>query len=374
MEIDEDLNLLPSSDDINETNNAASTSKTSPSKTTVSQNQPPVTTNIKVNIGSYSYRESSNTIKSSVVGSSATPERLPAHTVTEDNQRTAVSDHLESEAAREEDLEESLSSSQSTELPTQKLSKVNCAEKIVICVDVSSEMNERRYRAKAGTSFSAMEIVKKALKLFISNKLSVCDPANKHSFAMVLMLDEALWLVDFTSDIQALFTQIDNIDCLQENDEEFDMSTLFDLILEKAKPPLISIEKDTAPPYTVRVVFIYGRSHCLPIFDSHESQNLLSGSPCFFMDIVYFHEPPANYNQAQDIFQELCFLDTRGFSYIFDFARTPTKVFDAFAKMLGHPLQRPIQVKLAELVINILLDVSTCVLRLVCLLFPRPFK
>jgi len=50
------------------------------------------------------------------------------------------------------------------------------------------------------------------------------------------------------------------------------------------------------------------------------------------------------------------------------FARTPTKVFDAFAKMLGHPLQRPIQVKLAELVINILLDVSTCVLRLVCFL------
>jgi len=96
MEIDEDLNLLPSSDDVTETNNAASTSKTSPSKAAVSQNQPPVTTNIKVNIGSYSYRESSNTIKSSVVGSSATSERLPAHTVTEDNQRTAVSDHLES--------------------------------------------------------------------------------------------------------------------------------------------------------------------------------------------------------------------------------------------------------------------------------------
>jgi len=65
------------------------------------------------------------------------------------------------------------------------------------------------------------------------NALGICFPC--------LIVDEALWLVDFTSDIQALFTQIDNIDCLQENDEEFDMSTLFDLILEKVSDAVHSV-------------------------------------------------------------------------------------------------------------------------------------
>lgn len=47
------------------------------------------------------------------------------------------------------------------------------------------------------------------------------------------IIDEALWLVDFTADINQLFTQIDNIDTLQEHRDTFDLSTLFDVILEK---------------------------------------------------------------------------------------------------------------------------------------------
>lgn len=47
-------------------------------------------------------------------------------------------------------------------------------------------------------------------------------------------------------------------------------------------------------------------------------QNLISGSPCFFMDIIYLHEPPSEENQSEEIYQELCDLDTRGFSHVFD--------------------------------------------------------
>ena len=36
------------------------------------------------------------------------------------------------------------------------------------------------------------------------------------------------------------------------------------------------------------------------------------------MDIVYLHEPPTQDNQSEDIYQELCDLDTRGFSYVYD--------------------------------------------------------
>ena len=41
-----------------------------------------------------------------------------------------------------------------------------------------------------------MEIVKRALKLFISNKQMVCQPANKHKFALVILLGKR----SFTSD------------------------------------------------------------------------------------------------------------------------------------------------------------------------------
>lgn len=44
----------------------------------------------------------------------------------------------------------------SPDVPVQALAKVNCPEKIVICIDISSEMNDKRYRAKAGNSFSGL--------------------------------------------------------------------------------------------------------------------------------------------------------------------------------------------------------------------------
>ena len=48
-----------------------------------------------------------------------------------------------------------------------------------------------------------------------------------------LCSDEALWLTDFTADESELFTQIDSLEALKEQSNTFNMSTLFDLVLEK---------------------------------------------------------------------------------------------------------------------------------------------
>ncbi|XP_067951162.1 BRISC and BRCA1-A complex member 1-like [Watersipora subatra] len=239
--------------------------------------------------------------------------------------------------------EDILPSPRTPDVPVQTLPKVNCPERIVICIDVSLAMNERRYRAKAGTAFSAMEIVKRALKLFINNKQMISNRSKKHVFALVLLLDEALWITDFTSDTTELFTQIESLEPLEQHADTVNMSTLFDLLIDKASVPLVRVSEETPPPYVVRVILIYGRSHCMPFSNDHESQNLMTGSPYYFMDIVYLHELPSASNQCEAIFTELCELDTRGFSHVFDISRTPTKVFDAFGKLLAHPLQRAVQ-------------------------------
>ena len=47
-------------------------------------------------------------------------------------------------------------------------------------------------------------------------------------------IDEALlYMKEFTSDIKELFQHIDGLDCLESKSETFDMSQLFDIILDK---------------------------------------------------------------------------------------------------------------------------------------------
>ena len=58
-----------------------------------------------------------------------------------------------------------MKSSRSVEIPSQILPQVDCTEHIVICIDLSAEMSERRYRARAGNSFSG----KRAPALFWKN-------------------------------------------------------------------------------------------------------------------------------------------------------------------------------------------------------------
>lgn len=55
----------------------------------------------------------------------------------------------------------------------------------------------------------------------------------------------------------------------------------------------------------------------------------------------------------QEIFDRLCDLDEKGMSYIFEAARNPTRLYDQMAKLLAHPLQRPLQSEIAYRLHNI---------------------
>lgn len=41
-------------------------------------------------------------------------------------------------------------------------------------------------------------------------------------------------------------------------------------------------------------------------------------SQCFFIDVVYLNEPPESENLSEAVYQELCDLDYRGLSHVYD--------------------------------------------------------
>ena len=55
-------------------------------------------------------------------------------------------------------------------------------------------------------------------------------------------------------------------------------------------PPVTNIR--SPPPYVVRLLFLYCRSECLPIFvNGRESHREMLENPYFFLDVVYIHKP-----------------------------------------------------------------------------------
>lgn len=47
--------------------------------------------------------------------------------------------------------------------------------------------------------------------------------------------------------------------------------------------------------------------------------------------------------QVEGVFESLCLLDHNGRSYVLETAHNPARAYQAFAQLLAHPLQRPVQ-------------------------------
>ncbi|XP_061192764.1 BRISC and BRCA1-A complex member 1-like isoform X1 [Saccostrea echinata] len=220
------------------------------------------------------------------------------------------------------------------------LPRVNCPEKIIICLDMSSEMDKVSFRSRSGDKWTPMKLVRRALSFFLHSKQRI----NKnHQFALVHLFDKASWVKDFTGNIKSIMNALDDLSETVEL-QSFNATSLFDLIHQCV--PLPEVEGDVTilpPPYVVRMLFIYGRSNGLIEFHDKESYRLLDSSPYFVFDALYVHEPPSEENKCEEIFDRLCDFDEKGMSYIFEAARNPTRLYDQMSQLLAHPLQRPLQ-------------------------------
>ncbi|XP_028412980.1 BRISC and BRCA1-A complex member 1-like [Dendronephthya gigantea] len=226
----------------------------------------------------------------------------------------------------------------------QHTPKINCPEKIVLCFDLSSEMNEviSRQNQKDRTVF---EQLKKSVEIFAKHKLRF---NKKHKMAILTFEKEALWVQDFSNDLHLISDTIDNIRPNQEFSlPQFDMASLLETIENHVELPQVPNEVDIPPEYVVRIILIYGRSHSEIPTLSREARRIFdrfTSCRLFFFDVLYIHQIPGGDNKCEEIYEALCKLDETEECFVLEVSTyAAVRLHDCTARLLAHPLQRPRQ-------------------------------
>ncbi|XP_055886682.1 BRISC and BRCA1-A complex member 1-like [Biomphalaria glabrata] len=222
------------------------------------------------------------------------------------------------------------------------LPSVNCPEKIILCLDLSDEMNTTTFKSKAGDKYSGLELGKRAIRMFVLHK-SQMNP--KHEFAFLIFHEDSTMIQSFTPRAQDILTALDDSIIETHKSGPFNLANLYETIKANIEVPAANETCELLPPpYIVRVILVYGRSQSVPVVTNTTAKEELESSPYFFTDVLYIHESPSELNQCEEIFNVLCKLDHNGFSYIFEVCKY-TPILNSGAKLLAHPLQRPRQLE-----------------------------
>ncbi|XP_043946573.1 BRISC and BRCA1-A complex member 1 isoform X2 [Protopterus annectens] len=223
-----------------------------------------------------------------------------------------------------------------------KTPRVNCPEKVIICLDLSEEMSLQKLESFNGSKANALNISQKMIEMFVRTKHKI---DKRHEFALLVMNDDATWLSGFTSDPREVCS------CLYDLEtnicETFNLEGLFNLIQQKIDLPVTENIHTIPPPYVVRAVLIYSRAPSQQQFTVTESMKILQ-SAYFFFDVIYIHNGAEEKDEEvswKDTFSFFGNLDPKGTSYKYDVSLTgpAVELHNCMAKLLSHPLQRPFQ-------------------------------
>uniref|UniRef100_A0A3Q3RAE4 BRISC and BRCA1-A complex member 1 n=1 Tax=Monopterus albus TaxID=43700 RepID=A0A3Q3RAE4_MONAL len=221
-----------------------------------------------------------------------------------------------------------------------RVPRVNCPEKVIICLDLSEEMSLPKLESFNGSKTNALNISQKMIEMFVRTKHKI---DKRHEFALVVVNDDALWLSGFTSDPRELCS------CLY--DLETNVCHLFFCCLcsrLKIELPLMENIQTIPPPYVVRTVLIYSRHAGQLQFNPSEAVGKMLQSPYFFFDVVYLHngvEEQGDETSWRDNYTTFCNLDSKSMCYRFEVSLSgpAIELHNCMAKLLAHPLQRPFQ-------------------------------
>ncbi|XP_028672409.2 BRISC and BRCA1-A complex member 1 [Erpetoichthys calabaricus] len=221
--------------------------------------------------------------------------------------------------------------------------RVNCPEKVIICLDLSEEMSLQKLESFNGSKTNALNISQKMIEMFVRTKHKI---DKRHEFALVVVNDDALWLSGFTSDPRELCS------CLYDLEtnicESFNFEDLLNLILQKIELPQMDNVQTIPPPYVIRTLLIYSRHTGQPQFSLSEGVSKMLQSPYFFFDIIYLHngvDEQVDESSSKDVYTAFCNLDSKGMCYRFEVSLCgpAIELHNCMAKLLSHPLQRPFQ-------------------------------
>ncbi|CAH2293268.1 BRISC and BRCA1-A complex member 1 [Pelobates cultripes] len=222
-----------------------------------------------------------------------------------------------------------------------KTPRVNCPEKLIICLDLSEEMSSQKLESFNGSKANALNSSQKMIEMFVRTKHKI---DKRHEFALVVANNEAMWLSGFTSDPREVCS------CLYDLEtnicESFNLEGLFNLIQQRTEFPITDNVQTIPPPYVVRIILIYSRPASQPQMTLTENMKKMLQCPYFFFDVIYIHNGSDEEELGwKDVFNFFSSLDTKGTSYKYEVSVTgpALELHNCMARLLAHPLQRPFQ-------------------------------
>ncbi|KAG7230591.1 hypothetical protein INR49_025308, partial [Caranx melampygus] len=232
-----------------------------------------------------------------------------------------------------------------------RVPRVNCPEKVIICLDLSEEMSLPKLESFNGSKTNALNISQKMIEMFVRTKHKI---DKRHEFALVVVNDDALWLSGFTSDPRELCSCLYDLEtnvCESFSILPFKINSLtmkINFSRQKIELPLMENVQTIPPPYVVRTVLIYSRHAGQLQFNPSEAVSKMLQSPYFFFDVVYLHngvEEQGDETSWRDNYTSFCNLDSKGMCYRFEVSLSgpAIELHNCMAKLLAHPLQRPFQ-------------------------------
>ncbi|KAK9875011.1 hypothetical protein WA026_005821 [Henosepilachna vigintioctopunctata] len=216
----------------------------------------------------------------------------------------------------------------------------NVKEKIIIVLDRCKDEEHTPFQDNHGNIHNFLSVLKNAIEMFVHLKSSIDE---KHQFALVLLDEnEATWCLDFTNNVKEIVKSLNTVH--EGNAEDvFNLNSLFDEISKRVNIPDVLEGFAIPPPFTVRVILFYNRSFTYPDIEITESVKELLQNSCFNVDVLVSHEPLDSVNNCEKIFKILQNIDKKGYSYFFSVGRDISTLMRSMGKLLGHPLQRPVQ-------------------------------
>ncbi|KAM8961617.1 BRISC and BRCA1-A complex member 1 [Pelodytes ibericus] len=222
-----------------------------------------------------------------------------------------------------------------------KTPRVNCPEKVIICLDLSEEMSSQKLESFNGSKANALNSSQKMIEMFVRTKHKI---DKRHEFALVVANNEAMWLSGFTSDPREVCS------CLYDLEtnvcESFNLEGLFNIIQQRTEFPVTENVQTIPPPYVVRIILIYSRPASQPTMILTENMKKMLQCPYFFFDVVYIHNGSEEEELSwKDVYGFFNSLDSKGTSYKYEVSITgpALELHNCMARLLAHPLQRPFQ-------------------------------
>lgn len=310
------------------------------SETTKTPSKQPVERIIPIQIENQSPRRSTRNLEKSFASVASSSQEKPPEPPKEE-EKDADDDTVINDSANEEISFIENDNEIDFEIPERSVMPCNQLEKIIFVVDTALDDNCSLFQLKETVTFTPLALLKRAIEMFLTSK-SLFD--QKHQYALVVLNEnESTWVLDFTNDVNRFLKELFALkECHAE--DIFNLNSLFDVINENVILEPVKDDDSMIPPaFVVRTILCYARSYTLPELRKTEVVESFLNSPYFTFDILMTHEPPNTDNNCAKIAKILQEIDVKGFAYFFSVARSAPELFVAMAKLLSHPLQRPIQ-------------------------------